>query len=92
MRVQALLKDAPDGIPYLTFAPECKYLKRSIAGAMSDPKEPDDLLQVDDHGLDMVRYFSMSRPMPQSREAESRPQPGTAGHLLDMAITEAVAA
>jgi len=38
------------------------------------------------------RYFAMSRPMPQSREAESRPQPGTAGHLLDTAITEAVAA
>jgi hypothetical protein len=93
MRVQALLKDAEDGIPFLTFAPECKYLRRSMASAISDEKAPDDIDQsMDDHGLDMIRYFAMSRPMPRSPEATKRPPPGTAGHLLDEAISEATAA
>lgn len=92
MRVQALLKDAPDGVPWLTFSPECKYLRRSIAGAMSNPKEPDDIIEGDDHGLDMIRYFSMSRPLPSSPEAALRPGPHSAGRLLDDAISEAVAA
>lgn len=92
MRVQALLKDAPDGVPYLTFAEECKYLRRSMASAMSDEKDPDDIDQsIDDHGLDMIRYFCMSRPMPRSREAAARPGPGTAGYLLDEALTARVA-
>ena len=93
MRVQALLKDAPDGVPYLTFAPECKYLRRSVAGAMSDPKEVDDIDQsIDDHGLDMIRYFAMSRPMPKTPEAAARPGPHTAGALLDEALAAGAAA
>ncbi len=92
MRVQALLKDAADGIPFLTFAPECKYLRRSMASAISDEKAPDDIDQsMDDHGLDMIRYFAMSRPMPRSPEAAKRPAPGTAGHLLDEALAESAA-
>jgi hypothetical protein len=90
MRVQSLLKDAEDGVPFLTFAPECKYLRRSMAAAISDEKNPDDIDQsMDDHGLDMIRYFCMSRPMPRSPEAKARPAPGSAGHLLDEAIREA---
>lgn len=93
MRVQSLLKDAEDGIPYLTFSPECKYLRRSMASAMSDEKCPDDIDQsMDDHGLDMIRYFCMSRPMPRSPEAAPRPEAGSAGHLLDEAIREAAVA
>jgi len=90
MRLQALLKDAPDGIPYLTFAPECKYLRRSMAAAVSDPKEPDDLDQrMDDHGLDMLRYFGMSRPAPVVRDARVPPPPGSVGALLADAIADA---
>lgn len=93
MRVQALLKDAEDGIPFLTFAPECKYLRRSMASAISDEKMPDDIDQsMDDHGLDMIRYFCMSRPMPRTPDAAPRPGPGTAGHLLDEAISASQAA
>jgi hypothetical protein len=92
MRVQSLLKDAEDGIPFLTFAPECKYLRRSMASAISDEKSPDDIDQsMDDHGLDMIRYFAMSRPMPRSPIEKASPPPGTAGHLLDEAISEAAA-
>lgn len=93
MRVQALLKDAEDGVPFLTFAPECKYLRRSMAAAISDEKNPDDLDQsMDDHGLDMIRYFAMSRPMPRSPQTKTRPEAGMAGHLLDEAIREAMTA
>jgi hypothetical protein len=38
----------------------------------------------------MIRYFAMSRPMPRTPEAKALPAPGTAGHLLDEAIREAV--
>jgi len=86
MRVQALLKDAPDGVPYLTFAEECKYLRRQFAGAMSDPKNPDDILEGDDHGLDMTRYFAMSRPMPRSPEAAPKPAPNSIGAMMDEAL------
>lgn len=93
MRVQALLKPAEDSIPFLTFAPECKYLRRSMAAAISDEKNPDDIDQsMDDHGLDMIRYFAMSRPMPRTPDAKPRPGPGTIGHLMDEAIAEASAA
>jgi hypothetical protein len=92
MRVQSLLKPSEDGVPFLTFAPNCKYLIRSMASAISDEKMPDDIKQVDDHGLDMIRYFAMSRPMPRTPEATPGPPPGTAGHLLDEAIREAAAA
>lgn len=92
MRVQSLLRDAPDGVPWMTFAPECRYLRRSVSGAMSKIKEPNDIEEVDDHGVDAIRYFAMSRPMPQSREAEPRPQPGTAGHLMDEALAASRAA
>lgn len=89
MRLQALLKDAPDGVPWLTFAPTCKYTHRCIAGIMSDPKDPDEVNegQADlQHGLDETRYFVMSRPMPQLAAAAARPGAGTVGALLDEAL------
>jgi len=91
MRVTSLLRDAEDGIPFMTFAPECKYLRRSMAGAVSKELEPEDVEENDDHGLDCIRYFAMSRPMPRSPEAAKRPEPGTAGYLLYEALNEAVA-
>lgn len=91
MRLQSLLRDAPDGTPWLTFAPECRYLRRSMSQAMSNPKEPNDILEVDDHGVDMLRYFGMSRPMPYQVAAQPTYGPGTIGALMDEAIREAVA-
>lgn len=95
MRVQALLREAPDGVPWLTFSRECKYTHKCISGVMSDPKEPDEVNEAQrdlQHGLDETRYFAMSRPMPFEVLAAQRPAPGTAGHLLDTALAEAVAA
>lgn len=89
MRVQGLLKDAPDGVPYLTFDPCCKYLRRSMASAMSDDKNPDDIDQsMDDHGLDMIRYFAMSRPAPQAPKARDPLPKDSAGALLEEAMAE----
>jgi hypothetical protein len=94
MRMQALLKDAPDGVPWLTFAPETKYTHRCISGIMSDPDDPDEVneKQTDlQHGLDETRYFSMSRPMPHRDPAKERPGPGTIGAMVDEAMAEAAA-
>jgi hypothetical protein len=91
MRVISLLRNAEDGIPFMTFSPECRYLRRSMAAAISSDKEVNDIREVDDHGCDAIRYFAMSRPMPRSPIEKASPPPGTAGHLLDEAISEAAA-
>jgi hypothetical protein len=90
MRVQALLKNAPDGVPWLTFAPECKYLRKCLSGIMSDEKDPDEVneKQADlQHGLDMLRYFGMSRPMPTAPRIEAK-DPQSVGAMLDVLIAE----
>jgi len=64
-RCHALLREAPDGSPWLTVHPDCRYLVRSIAAAKSDDKDPDDVdTDTDDHALDAWRYGAMSRPHP----------------------------
>ena len=77
------------GIPYLTFAPECKYLRRSMAAAISDEKSPDDIDQsMDDHGLDSIRYWAMSRAMPRHPSSAPRPGRDSAGALMAEAISD----
>lgn len=62
-RVHELLRVAPDGTPWLTVDPGCKYLRRTIASAVSDKHDPDDVdTASDDHALDALRYGAMSRP------------------------------
>lgn len=64
-RVHELLRVAPDGQPWLTVEadPYCTYLRRTLAGAMSDKHDPDDInTNSDDHALDALRYGAMSRP------------------------------
>jgi hypothetical protein len=64
-RCHALLRSAPDGTPWITVHPDCRYLIRSIAAAKSDDKDPDDVdTDSDDHALDAWRYGAMSRPHP----------------------------
>ncbi len=83
MRCHALLRDAPDGTPWLQIHPDCRYLIRSIAGAVSDDKDPDDVdTTTDDHALDAWRYGAMSRPSPTSpTKARKVYAPGTMGAL-----------
>lgn len=52
------------GVPWLTFDPHhAAYLVRSIPALLADPHNPEDVdSSLDDHGADMCRYFTMSRP------------------------------
>ena len=77
-RVHELLRLAPDGIPWLTIDPSCRYLIRTIAAAVQDASNPDDLdTNTDDHALDALRYGAMSRPAASHRIAPSRIVPGS---------------
>ena len=81
MCVQELLRDASDGTPWLVMHPDARYLMRSFAAAVSDPKDPDDVNTAsDDHGLDMVRYGAMSRPSPTATSTAVHYPPGTMGY------------
>ena len=67
MRCHQILRDAPDGDPWLLVHPDCRYLIRSIPAAKSDSKDPDDVdTNSDDHALDAWRYGAMSRPAPKA--------------------------
>lgn len=82
-RCAALLRDAPDGEPWFMAHPDCRYFARTIAAAVSDPKDPEDVdTTTDDHALDAWRYGAMSRPHPLGTgKAHKRFAPGTMGHL-----------
>lgn len=65
LRVHELLQLAPDGTPWLTVEPTCKYLIRSLPAQQSDKRNPDDIdTNGDDHAVDALRYGAMSRPSP----------------------------
>ena len=40
----------------------CPQLARTIPMLQCDPKNPGDILEVDDHWADTLRWFAMSRP------------------------------
>jgi hypothetical protein len=62
-RFRHWLKDAPDGIPWLTISPECAYTARTIPALISDKTKPEDVdSDGEDHAADALRYFVMSRP------------------------------
>jgi hypothetical protein len=84
MRCHELLQPAPDGTPWLSMDPSCRYLIRSIAGAVSNPKDPDDVdTNSDDHALDAWRYGAMSRPSPTAKAAPPPAPAGSVGQLLN---------
>ncbi|MCR4342145.1 MAG: phage terminase large subunit [Gemmatimonadaceae bacterium] len=82
-RLHDLLRDAPDGDPWIIFHPSCKYTIRTMATAKSDDKDPDDVdTDSDDHALDETRYAAMSRPHPLGKAKTRRHYPaGTMGAL-----------
>lgn len=81
-RCRELLSPRPDGFPWLTIDPECRYLVRTLAAAVSDKNNPEDVAESpDDHALAALRYGAMSRPAPQLKGLND-PRPGTAGDLL----------
>jgi phage terminase large subunit len=62
-RVYEMFRDAPDGEPWLTIDPGCRYLIRTLPIQVQDKTNPEDLnTQGDDHAVDALRYGAMSRP------------------------------
>lgn len=74
-RFRHWLKDAPDGVPWLTVSPECAYTVRTIPALVSDKHKPEDVdSDGEDHAADALRYFVMSRP-PLNAAAERQKVP-----------------
>lgn len=64
-RSRELLKLREDGIPTVVIHPDCRYLVRTMAAAVSSKNDPEDIdTATDDHALDSFRYGAMSRPSP----------------------------
>jgi hypothetical protein len=67
-RVRELLKVRADGRPTVIIHPDCRYLIRTLAAAISAKNNPEDVdTSIDDHALDALRYGAMSRPSPTRR-------------------------
>ena len=81
-RFRHWLRDAPDGVPWLTMSPECAYTARTIPALVSDKNKPEDVdSDGEDHAADALRYFVMSRP-PIGEQAQRAPvKPWSLGWL-----------
>jgi hypothetical protein len=65
MRVHELLRTNAQGQAWLTVSPACKYLIRTFPAMVQDRQDPEDIdTTKDDHAVDALRYFCMSRPSP----------------------------
>lgn len=81
-RVLQVLREAPDGTPWLQVHSDCRYFIRTIAAARSDKNDPEDVdTKGDDHALDAARYGLMSRPSPLSSSRTSDLPVGSLGWL-----------
>lgn len=79
-RIQELLRTAPDGTPWLTVDPGCRYLRRTFPAAVMDKNDPEDLDTIsDDHGLDAVRYWAMGWPVARDVRTMRKHEAGTFG-------------
>jgi len=81
-RLRHWFSKAPDGRPWLTIDPSCRYLRRTLPGLISDAKDPEDVnTEGDDHAADALRYGVMSRPTPARTPLQSTFAPDTIGYL-----------
>lgn len=85
MRLHEFFREAPDGQPWLTVSPACKYFIRTIPALMQDKNNPEDVdTDGDDHAFDGSKYWAMSRPSPTHVHREHKI--GSAGSLLQLAM------
>jgi hypothetical protein len=60
-----LLRPAPDGSPWVSVHPDCRYFIRTVPVLAQDANDPDDADTTgEDHAADEFRYFANSRPSP----------------------------
>lgn len=79
-RVHEWLRLPEDGQPWLTVAPACAYLIRTLPAMVQDDHDPEDVdTTKDDHAVDALRYGVMSRPHPSRPDRAPEPGPGTWG-------------
>lgn len=67
MQIKELLKDAPDGKPYLMIFDECSGLIEDLQAIQADEKNPNDCAKQPHeitHSVDGLRYFAISRTLP----------------------------
>ena len=75
-RLRQWLGLRPDGRPWLQVSPSCGYAIRTIPAQVSDEHDPEDLdTDGEDHAVDSLRYFVMSRPAAGGMKPE-KPRPG----------------
>lgn len=80
IRCHQLLREAPDGMPWLSISADCKYGRRTVPAMVQDKKNPDDMdTAKDDHWCDAWRYGAMSRPSPTRVQAETSYPVGSHG-------------
>lgn len=80
-RVHEALSEGPDGQPWLTVHPRCKYLTRTIPQMVQADNDPEDLdTDADDHACDALRYLLMGGLRPGKKTVrEETYQPNTWG-------------
>jgi phage terminase large subunit len=83
VRLRAWFREAPDGRPWLSISERCVYTARTVPAMVMDEHKPEDLdTESEDHAVDEMRYFAMSRPNPSdSARIVIAPKPGTVGAL-----------
>lgn len=79
-RVHELLRLNDQGEPWLTVAPGCKYLIRTLPAMVQDEHDPEDIDSTkDDHAVDALRYGAMSRPSPTRFVKQETVEPNSIG-------------
>lgn len=82
-RVAELFGVKRDGKPWLTIDPSCEHLRRAITNAVSDPTDPELVLESpNDQPLSALCIGAMSRPSPRPFSMPPLP-PNAVGHLLE---------
>ncbi len=80
IRCHQLLREDPQGRPWLTVGVDCGYGRRTMPTLTQSKQDPDDLdTDSDDHWADAFRYGAMSRPAAATgrRETYEPPPPGS---------------
>lgn len=70
-RLREWLAPSPAKRPWLMVHPDCTYLVRTLPAMLSDKTKPEDVdSDGEDHSVDALRYFVMSRPAPEVKSTE----------------------
>jgi hypothetical protein len=91
-RLQEMLRNAPDGRPWLQVHSRCGYLRRTIPAAIRSTavnRQEDVDTECDDHGLDALRYGVMSRRRFVDQTVRTKAVPGSVGAIKEALTTTA---